>query len=264
MVSWIKTHKSKRTDLEQLESLEAVGLWQLGNLYCAASDLDGVFEQSKLPIVAMRLAAPAKLRRLAEDLVDAGLWTAQDGAYEIVGWLDDQPPADVWDDDVKRERHLRGKRLGRDRVLCEKIKRRDRNLCRYCGERVDWLDRKGPFGGTYDHVDPDGENTYDNVVVACRACNTDKRDRTPEQWVAERSTGRTLKRSGTSAAVAASIDARPRRERPMDDDDPVAVRPRSDPGLTGGPDSLGTPPDSGPDLTPVRPGSDRGETEGEI
>lgn len=52
---------------------------------------------------------------------------------------------------------------------------RDQGACRYCraSERL-----------TIDHVIPqrrNGENTLDNLVVACRRCNHRKRCRTPEQ-----------------------------------------------------------------------------------
>ncbi len=47
---------------------------------------------------------------------------------------------------------------------------RDDNRCQYCGGKAESID----------HVVPrsrGGENTWENVVAACRACNTRKRDR---------------------------------------------------------------------------------------
>jgi hypothetical protein len=61
------------------------------------------------------------------------------------------------------------------------IKLRDHDLCRYCGKSVSWTDRRGPLSATYDHVDPLGPSTLDNLVTACRSCNSRKRRRTPEQ-----------------------------------------------------------------------------------
>ena len=49
---------------------------------------------------------------------------------------------------------------------------RDGYLCTYCG------DESGPF--EIDHIIPrikGGENTLDNVTVACRRCNRSKKDR---------------------------------------------------------------------------------------
>lgn len=51
---------------------------------------------------------------------------------------------------------------------------RDDHRCQYCGSRADSID----------HVMPrsrGGPHTWENVAAACRRCNTDKRDRTPEE-----------------------------------------------------------------------------------
>ena len=69
--------------------------------------------------------------------------------------------------------------LRSDEKLRELIKRRDRNQCRYCAQKVDWSDRRGPLGGTYDHIDPNRGNSLENVVVSCRSCNSKKGARTP-------------------------------------------------------------------------------------
>jgi hypothetical protein len=55
---------------------------------------------------------------------------------------------------------------------------RDRQLCAYCGQRfpIRELSR--------DHIIPvsrGGKNTWNNVVTACRSCNTRKSDATPEE-----------------------------------------------------------------------------------
>lgn len=65
--------------------------------------------------------------------------------------------------------------------VCEKVKQRDQNRCRYCAREVDWTDRKGQGGGTYDHVDPRGPSVIINLVVSCRACNARKGLRDPDQ-----------------------------------------------------------------------------------
>jgi 5-methylcytosine-specific restriction endonuclease McrA len=51
---------------------------------------------------------------------------------------------------------------------------RDHHTCQYCGGRAENLD----------HVVPrsrGGSHTWENVVAACRACNTRKGDRTPDE-----------------------------------------------------------------------------------
>jgi 5-methylcytosine-specific restriction endonuclease McrA len=55
---------------------------------------------------------------------------------------------------------------------------RDCNICAYCGEH--FIDAEL----TREHIIPyaqNGQDTWMNVVTACRACNHRKGDRTPEQ-----------------------------------------------------------------------------------
>ena len=55
---------------------------------------------------------------------------------------------------------------------------RDRWRCQYCGER------KTTRELTFDHVVPraqGGRTVWENIVMACVACNATKADRTPEQ-----------------------------------------------------------------------------------
>jgi 5-methylcytosine-specific restriction endonuclease McrA len=117
------------------------------------------------------------------------------GAYLICEFAKDQPSRDQQLVPMEHLRWLRDQDLTKNRRLCEQVQLRDRDLCRYCGgaagvpgQPVNWSDRRGARGATYDHVDPfcaDGfrgyGNTPENVVVACRQCNGRKRDRTPEQ-----------------------------------------------------------------------------------
>lgn len=77
--------------------------------------------------------------------------------------------------------HKRDMRRARNDGTLEKVRKRDRDFCRYCGREVDWVDRKTNKGGTYDHVDPSEFVTQDNIVVACRGCATKKDGRTPEE-----------------------------------------------------------------------------------
>src|SRR5262249_51400928 len=59
----------------------------------------------------------------------------------------------------------------------ENVYVRDQGRCQYCGARVT------RFDATYDHVLPrklGGLTTWENIVIACVACNQRKGGRTPE------------------------------------------------------------------------------------
>lgn len=63
-------------------------------------------------------------------------------------------------------------------VTREKVIRRDQGLCLYCGDA--FHDRQL----TMDHVTPrsrGGAWSYENLVAACKWCNSRKADRTPEE-----------------------------------------------------------------------------------
>ncbi|HEU5085705.1 MAG TPA: HNH endonuclease signature motif containing protein [Acidimicrobiales bacterium] len=95
------------------------------------------------------------------------------------------------DDALRRWRERRRKALNADKELVGRIRRRDRDRCRYCGvltEDSSGANKKGARVRQLDHVDPwctDGPhgygNTLGNVVVACRTCNGRKRDLTPQE-----------------------------------------------------------------------------------
>lgn len=56
------------------------------------------------------------------------------------------------------------------------IYKRDDHMCQYCGSIKNL---------TIDHVIPrsrGGQDTWENMVVACMPCNTHKGDKTPEEW----------------------------------------------------------------------------------
>ena len=77
---------------------------------------------------------------------------------------------------------------------------RDDHRCQYCGERADSID----------HVMPrsrGGQNTWDNVVAACRPCNLVKRDRTPDE--AGMTLTRPCRAPRATAWVVVSVDSMP-------------------------------------------------------
>lgn len=78
-------------------------------------------------------------------------------------------------DEGRREKQATRKRLCRGPVsLRAKVLARDSSTCRYCGAPA----------STIDHVIPicqGGPHAEANLVAACKACNSRKSGRTPEQ-----------------------------------------------------------------------------------
>jgi len=152
----------------------AAWLFICGLAYCQRHATDGFIPAEALPFlgcVGWKAAAPR--------LVEAQLWHQTAAGYEVHDFLD-------WNDsaaerDFKGEIGRRRVELFRDPELRAAIRHRDGDNCRYCSRLVQWHDRRGPAGGTYDHVDPAKGNELDNLVVCCRSCNSRKQRRTPEQ-----------------------------------------------------------------------------------
>ena len=198
---WLKNSPEKLAGPLKLVSFDAYGLYWAIEMHMCASGLDGQMPAAHLSVATERRLSQAKCSTLVAQLVDAGLVTVEGDLLHVVHW--EQPPVDVWTDDVKRARWRRASALHNNRDLKQTIRERDRNLCRYCGVRVNWADRRGATSGTYDHIDPDGDNDVENVAVACRRCNGKKKDRTPEQ------AGMPLYRPGTTAQQIADGQASP-------------------------------------------------------
>ena len=63
-------------------------------------------------------------------------------------------------------------KLYSDLRLIKAVRSRDGSTCQYCGKIVNWLDRKGKDGGTYDLLEPGNDYVKNNVVVCCRECSS--------------------------------------------------------------------------------------------
>lgn len=149
----------------------SAGLWVRAGSWASQQMTDGYVPSE----VARTFGTSGETKRL----LDAGLWVSAGGGFQFHEWSPTNPTrAEVLAD---RASNARRQALSRDTVLRDEIRDRDKDRCRYCGQLVDWKDRRGRAGGTYDHIDPVGPNTAENLVVACRACNSSKGHRTPEQ-----------------------------------------------------------------------------------
>ncbi len=240
---WLKIHNSRKPQLDGL-SFDAAGVWIHLAIYCTAKGNGGSIPLSKIPVAIGRKISgkrlEAALAELAEEVPPMIVLTPttleMDDVFKV-----DNPSPEEFADPIRRWKRKRNRDFWHMDRLQEAVRKRDRELCRYCGVRVDW--REGAkfrphVAGTYDHVDPMGDNTFENIVVACHRCNIVlKKERTPEQ------AGMPLLRPGTTAADVARASASaastapsalPDTSHPPDDDGPVAgpVPDRAQTGVT--------------------------------
>jgi len=143
-------------------------------------------------VIARAADWPGDPEQFVEAMVTSGYVDRDGESLRIHDWMDYAGRL-MEQRQLNNERSKRKRDLYDDPVLTAEVKRRDGDLCRYCGRRVNWRDRKSAAGGTYDHVDPEGPNTLENVVVSCRGCNSRKGRRRPKE------AGMTLLPPGTSA-----------------------------------------------------------------
>lgn len=180
-MTWFKVddkfHSHRKVLQLRAESggMEAVGLWVIAGSWCADQLTNGF-----VPRYVLKHLATDSGQESAKLLVRVGLWEeaqveGQDG-YQFHQWTEHQPTREAVVQ--KRSRNARRQALVRDPALRDAVRRRDADMCRYCAVKVKWNDRRSGIGGTYDHIDPDGPNSIDNLVVCCRACNSRKLNRT--------------------------------------------------------------------------------------
>lgn len=187
---WFEAHETmarhpktlKLARLLKVDRRYAVGL--LHDLFSwglTAAEKDGALRGMEAADIASALDASGKKGKAVVDcLVEAGYLDLRDGTYFIHDWYDYAGKL-MERKEAEKAYSKRKYALYNDMRLIKAVRARDGDFCRYCGKRVNWNNRKGADGGTYDHVDPDGDNTIDNIVVSCRSCNSRKSDRTPEE-----------------------------------------------------------------------------------
>lgn len=183
----------------------AFGLYARCGGYCARYLTDG--------FVPSEIAAAYGTPEWIQKLLRAELWETVPGGYQDTRWLAN---GNLLKGQVLADRAKRTEL--RNPMILKAVRDRDGDWCRYCGHKVNWNDRRGTYGATYDHIIPGLLAGVENLVVACRSCNSAKGYRTPEE------AGLTLLNPRT-------------RVRPRSDLNGTQVRPESDltpsPSLTG-------------------------------
>ena len=183
-MAWFKVDDKFYTHPKALAAgLHGRAVWYTAGNWCADHLTDGHVPVGMLPLIfALTQIDQADGMNAVERLVQCRLWDEDtDGlGYQFHNWAKYQPSRD--DVEFRRERsrkrgEIRSKAWEPFRL---QIRARDGDVCRYCGITVLWQGgARSPHGGTFDHIDPELPNTVDNVVVACRGCNAQKKDRNP-------------------------------------------------------------------------------------
>lgn len=212
-MTWVKDSD----DVARGETLRSAGkdaalLWFVAMRECARMDGDGLMS----PLMVEDAAHLFRLKPgpTTARLVELGLWHNSDTARRC-GPCRDQPSKPVpegyvlihewWehlvdakgkDDKVHRlldqaRRALRKTTVGQK--VAAWVRQRDEQECQYCAIVTRWddvgQDRRSKDLGELDHVNPflttiEALNDPGNLVVACKGCNSDKKQRTPAQWAA--------------------------------------------------------------------------------
>lgn len=119
---------------------------------------------------------PARAARLMEALEAAGVWKPCEDGWELVN---DANYIHLLSQDVVDNQRIRG-RDSRNDALTVKARLRDGDNCRYCGDPVNWRDRKSLMGATWEHVNIANQPTQlDEFVVCCFECNREPSSRGP-------------------------------------------------------------------------------------
>lgn len=178
-MAWLKIDDRVRTHVKIVAAgPQAAWFWFCGICYCREHLTDGFIPTGMLASLCPGVSG-AQAKRHARKLIEVGLWHEAPGGFTVHDFLDWNPSRAQIEAD--REWDRKRKELYADADLVRQIRERDQDRCRYCGVAVNWRDRRGPTGGQFDHVQPRGENSFENVVVSCRACNLRKNNRPPSE-----------------------------------------------------------------------------------
>ena len=188
-MAWIESHqelarhpKTKRfSRLAEISLPTAIGHLHLLWWWAIDYAQDGDLSKYDIRDITDAMEWPGDATVLIDAMVKSGFLDRENDTeltihdwHDYAGRLMEQRKAQV---EYKRRQYA----LYNDMRLTKAVKKRDGDNCRYCGKTVNWNDRRGADGGTYDLVDPNGENTPDNTVVCCRSCGTKKDGKTLEE-----------------------------------------------------------------------------------
>jgi len=180
-----------------LDGIAALGMWDLAGCMSQDTLSDGLVS---LPDLISIMLDVSVVRRLADRLVDVGLWHPADhhcdrcepvppGHWRFHDWFDMRyKRADVLRTARAKAKELKDEEVvngvwWRDCIDPDDPKDKNRAYCRYgCGKVLNRYNRSGKDPNqlpSLDHVDPHRARGVTNLVVACGECNRRKWKKTP-------------------------------------------------------------------------------------
>lgn len=186
-MAWIESHQeiARHPKTKKLARLLGVSLpTAIGHLHLLwwwAMDFakDGDLSRYDPEEIADGAMWEGDAQKFLDSLIQAGFVDRDETGIYLHDW--DEYAGKLLERKAKDNSRKKDIRRAYENGTITAVRQRDGDRCRYCGTVVDWADRKGPRGGTYDHIDPNGPTTIENLVVCCRACNAKKGARTPEE-----------------------------------------------------------------------------------
>lgn len=127
---------------------------------------------------ARQIAGISRANALIDMAVRAGYFTRVEHEGKPALKLHEDPEGNLFNMILKSERAWKKQRDSdrRNPEVLVPVRQRDGDACRWCGKVVNWLNRKGNTGATYDHLRPGQAATVDTYVVACKACNSARKE----------------------------------------------------------------------------------------
>ena len=127
---------------------------------------------------ARQVAGVSRAKALIDMAVAAGYFSRVEHEGKPALKLFEDPEGNLFNMLLKSERAWKKQRDSdrRNTEILIPVRQRDGDACRWCGNVVNWNDRRGGRGGTYDHLRPGQAATVDTYVVACRACNSARKE----------------------------------------------------------------------------------------
>jgi 5-methylcytosine-specific restriction endonuclease McrA len=168
-------------------SVDGKAMWATAVSYCSAHLTNGdVSAVEHLPVIAMETfgmtpSALRKAQKAAQELVQRRLWELRPEGWRFHDWKDCNPTAQQVKQKKKKDRRRSDlHRTTEGKAIKAAVYARDGLWCRYCGIETRPGHNRSSDGRTLDHIDPEGANSLENVVVSCNYCNGRKWECLPE------------------------------------------------------------------------------------